>query len=160
MQFDRDTNMSVAPTHLSPAPGYSPTATDSAAERPTPYYKGPGFESRPEHRLYPVKALKTFLRATKYAEIVSCNRHQSAPSRRFSFHHAQYDQHTFYDNGRSPRGCSISCPIMWDVRWGEIPSVPRFSPGSYFAIPLRKGAGGRDATIVGFSRLHPQTSSW
>ena len=82
--------MSVAPADLCPAPGYSPAATDSAAERPKPYYKCPGFESRPKHRVYSVKTLKTFLRATKYAGIVPCYRLQSAASSPFSFHHAQY----------------------------------------------------------------------
>jgi hypothetical protein len=160
VQFDRATSMSVEPAHLSPTAEYSPTATDWAAERPTTYYEGPGFESRPHHRLYWVKALKIFLRATKYAGIVSCNRLQSLPSRPFSFHHAQFYQHTFYDNGISPTRCSISCPIMWDVRRGEVPSVLRFSPGSYFAIPLGKGRDGRDETIVGLLKFQPKTSSW
>jgi hypothetical protein len=62
--------MSREPEDLSQTPHYSPATTDSAAERPTSYYKGPGFESRTEHRPRSVKACKIFLKATKDAGTV------------------------------------------------------------------------------------------
>jgi hypothetical protein len=63
--------MSEEPADLSQTPDYSPAATDIAAERPTSYYKGHGFESRTEHRPRSVKAFKIFLKATKDAGTVS-----------------------------------------------------------------------------------------
>ena len=161
VQFERGTNMSEEPADLCPTPGYSPTATERAAERPAPYYKGPGFESRPEHRLCSVMSLKTFIRATKDAGTVSCNRLRSLPSIPSSFHHAQYYQHKFHDNSRSPTGCSVSCHIVWDVRGAKSLLCHVFPRVASLPYPLERAGGGeKEATIVGFSRSHPKTSSW